>query len=156
MKRVWRTRRIDKRAKKQFFNALILSGLLYNCETWAMNDQQKRQLRHQHHKMSKKIVGEFGEPKVIEGVRETVEQFMDRHGLPSVDAHLAGRKAVWLGHAKRNKDELMLQAFEEAKNDGHTWWNTLSTEVGKFDVTPEWVYENAENRGLIRGKFRKN
>ena len=101
-------------------------------------------------------MGEFGEPKVINGVRETVEQFMDRHGLPSVDAHLAGRKAIWLGHAKRNKDELMLEAFEEVKNGEHQWWNTLTTDVGKFDVTPEWVFENAENRGLIRGKFRKS
>ena len=49
--------------------------------------------------MSNEIVGESGEPKVMDGVRDTVEQFMDRHGRPSVDGLLAGRNAARLGHA---------------------------------------------------------
>ena len=69
---------------------------------------------------------------------------------------MAGRKAVWLGHAKRNKDEMMLEAFGREKNNDEAWWTTLVAELGKFDVTPDWIFGNAENRELTRRKFKSS
>ena len=67
---------------------------------------------------------------------------------------MASRKAVWLGHAKRNKDEMILEVFERDKNNNEPWWATMVAELDKFGVTPDWVFSNADNRALIRGKFR--
>ena len=49
---------------------------------------------------------------------------------------------------------MMLEAFERDKNSNDSWWATMVAELEKFDVTPDWVFGNADNREVIRKKFR--
>ena len=145
---------------------------MYNCETWDLGEVEKKELRHTHYKLARQAMGEFYIPKKKPGEEpteaeeeeggqteeeeknETREEFLKRHNLASTDDIMACRKAVWLGHAKRNKDEMMLEAFEQDKNNNASWWTTLVAELDKYDVTPDWVFDNADHREMIRMKFR--
>ena len=111
-------------------------------------------LRHAHYKLAKQAMGEFGKPRLNgQGTEETLVEFLYRQKIVSAESLMASRKAVWLGHAKRNKDEMMLEAFER-DNNNESWWATIVAELEKFGATPDWVFSNADNRALIRAKFR--
>jgi hypothetical protein len=155
MKRTWKSKCVGVKAKKQFFNQLILAGLLYNCETWALDEVQKDFLSGAHHELAKQAMGERKKPrKNRDGTFETREQFYKRHKLEPVEAILTNRKATWIGHAKRNKDEMMIKAFEKARSLPNNWWEELRNDIQQFGVNEEWLMNNAENRGMIRGKFK--
>ena len=150
-----------------------MAGLLYNCETWVLTPEQKNFLAHAHHEMAKTAMKEPGEPKKIRieepaehgpsGERaqtryrnETREEFFARHKMEPVEALLANRRAMWLAHAKRNKDDMMNRAFEKAENENSAWWIDLGNDLQRFDVDQKWILENAEKRGLIRDTIRVN
>ena len=160
MKRMWKSNRVGVRAKKQFFNSLIMAGLLYNCETWVLTPEQKDFLAHAHHKMAKVAMKEPGEPKLIRdgqsSRRETREEFFKRHKMETVEALLTNRRATWLAHAKRNKDDMMNTAFEIAKNKNSAWWEDLGNDLERFDVDQQWILDNADKRALIRDTIRIN
>ena len=67
---------------------------------------------------------------------------------------MASRNAAWLAHAKRNKNEMMLEAFERDKNNNESRWATMVVEFDNFGAMPDWAFSNANNRASIGGKFR--
>ena len=82
--------------------------------------------------MAKTAMKEPGEPKKIpiaeptghgpsgDGAQtryrnETREEFFTRHKMEPVEALLTNRRATWLAHAKRNKDDMMNRALQKTK-----------------------------------------
>ena len=97
-----------------------------------------------------------GEPMATRLRRETREEFFARHKMEPVEALLTNRRATWLAHAKRNKDEMMNNLFEKAENDNSAWWEDLGNDLRRFDVDQQWILDNAERRALIRDTIRVN
>jgi hypothetical protein len=153
MNKVWRSRILGQRAKKQFFQALILSTLLYNCETWIMGPNQWNFLNKTYHKIARIAMGER-KKKVENGKYETPSSFLARYNLDEVKTMIVQRKAVWLGHAKRANDKISLAAFQDAKNSKSGWWTNLVGELGSFGTTPEEIISMAQQPTKIKLIFK--
>ena len=98
----------------------------------------------------------MGEPKIeidAEGNYEKEENFLKRYKIEQLENLIARRKAVWLGHATRGKDDFSLGVFEKAKEENDEWWKSLTSEMGKFNTTPEEVMGMADNPASIKSLF---
>jgi hypothetical protein len=49
---------------------------------------------------------------------------------------------------------MMIKAFEKARSLPNKWWEELRNDIQQFGVNEEWLLNNAENRGMIREKFK--
>ena len=67
--------------------------------------------------------------------------------METVEALRTNRRATWLAHAKRNKDDMMNTAFETAKNKNSAWWEDLGNDLQRFDVDQQWILDNCGPSG---------
>ena len=80
--------------------------------------------------------------------------FLKRHGLEELDTLIARRKAVWLGHAERAKDEMALRVFDRHKEGNHRWWTNLDAELAPFGLAADEARELKDNPVEIKRRIR--
>ena len=73
--------------------------------------------------------------------------------LQEVGVLITQRKAVWLGHAERAKDEYTLRQFDIAKGKNTRWRKELKKELSEYNTTPERIRE-LESAASIKRIFR--
>ena len=54
---IWKSRNISLQTKILMYNSLILSILLYGCETWTLTERMERIMTAFEHKAYKRILG---------------------------------------------------------------------------------------------------
>ncbi|XP_078077501.1 LOW QUALITY PROTEIN: uncharacterized protein LOC144499261 [Mustelus asterias] len=98
---VWERRGISPATKLKVYSAVVLTTLLYACETWTVYRRHARQLNHFHMTCLRRILRIKWQDKVPD------TKVLSRASLPSVHALLMRAQTRWAGHVTRMPDERM-------------------------------------------------
>ena len=97
---------ISNKAKKAVYEAIVLSTVLYGCETWSLTEELYRRLRcmHAHHlrAMCRVSRSQAWEHHI------STQELGQRLGLDSIEFYIARRQLRWLGHVSRMPYETRL------------------------------------------------
>ena len=99
---IWKSDQTDK-MKRSFFQAAVVSILLYRCTTWTLTKRLKKKLDGNYTRMLRAILN------------KSWRQHPTRHRLyghlPPITKTIQVRRARHAGHCWRSKDELISDVF---------------------------------------------
>ena len=95
---VWDRRGISETTKIKVYRAVVLTTLLYGCETWTVYSRHARKLNHFHTKSLRQILNIRWQDKIPD------TQVLERANIPSVYTLLQKSQARWAGHVHRMPD----------------------------------------------------
>ena len=96
--RVWRERGIKLPTKLAVYRAVVMTSLLYGCETWALYRKQLKTLDQFHLRCLRKIMGISWEDRVPN------TEVLHRANMPGVEALIIKAQLRWVGHVVRMDD----------------------------------------------------
>ena len=97
-KNVWDRQGITRPTKIKVYRAVVLTSLLYACESWTVYQRHARKLNHFHTTCLRKLLGIKWQEKVPD------TEVLDRAGLPSIHTMLMQSQLRWAGHVVRMPD----------------------------------------------------
>ena len=100
-KKVWGRRGISQETKLKVYMAVVLTDLLYACESWTVNSRHARKLNHFHTKCLRIILS----IKWQDMVPDT--EVLIRAGIPSIHTLLQKAQVRWAGHVTRMPDDCL-------------------------------------------------
>ncbi|KAL8603954.1 hypothetical protein ACOMHN_038998 [Nucella lapillus] len=120
---IWKSNAISLPVKIRLLKSLVISNLLYGCESWTLNAETERWLQAFEHKCYRKLLRiHYSEHKSNEYVRQWTDTLAGkREPLPSV---VKRRKLAWFGHVNRHNSlaktrELLKEGAKEVDNARH-------------------------------------
>lgn len=96
--RVWKQRGLKLQTKIKVYNAVVLSNLLYGCETWTCYRRHIQELDKFHMRHLRSILGIKWQDKV------TNTAVLERSQCTGVEALLISSQLRWAGHVMRMED----------------------------------------------------
>ena len=99
MKKVWERRGISQDTKLKVYMAVVLTVLLYVCESWTMYSRHARKLNHFHTKWLRIILS----IKCGDMVPDT--EVLTRAGIPNIHTLPQKAQVRWAGHVTRMPDD---------------------------------------------------
>ena len=94
---IWKSDLTDK-MKYSFFQAAVVSILLYGCTTWTLTKRLKKKLDGNYTRMSRAILNKSW--------RQHPTRLQLYGHLPPITKTIQVRRARYAGHCRRSKDEL--------------------------------------------------
>ena len=141
--RVWRERGLSVQTKIQVYNAVVISALLFGCETWTMYRKHLKQLEQFHIRCLRKIMGISWEDHIPN------TDILRRSGLYSIEAKIMLSQLRWAGHVVRMSDERLPKQifFSELEQGVRTsgrpllrYKDTLKHEMKACNIDPsQWL-----------------
>ena len=95
---MWRERGISAHTKIQVYRAVVLTSLLYGCETWTCYRSHIKRLDQFHLRCLRRILNINWEDRV------TNQEVLRRAHLPGVKAMIMQAQLRWTGHIMRLDD----------------------------------------------------
>ena len=147
---IWKSDLTDKR-KRSFFQAAVVSILLYGCTTWTLTKRLKKKLDGNYTRMLRAILN------------KSWRQHPTRHQLyghvPPISKTIPARRSRHAGHCWRSKDELISDvllwtpAYGQAKagRPARIYIQQLSKDTG---CSPEDLPEAMNDREKWRERVR--
>ena len=98
-KKVWDLRGISQYTKLMVCMAVVLTVLLYACESWTVYSRHARKLYHFHSKCLRIILSIMWQDMVPD------TEVLTRAGIPSIHTLLQKAQVRWAGHVTRMPDD---------------------------------------------------
>ena len=95
---IWKSDLTDE-MKRSFFQAAVVSILLYGCTTWILTKRKEKKLNSNYTRMLQAILNESSR-------RHPTKQQLYSH-LPPITKTIQVRRTRHVGHCWRSRDELM-------------------------------------------------
>ena len=95
LKRVWGSKRYNRKTKIRLFNTLVKPVLLYGSETWKTNAQDNRKLDSFQYQCLKRSLGIFW-PYIV-----SIDELNERTGCTRMSVEVKRRRWRFLGHVLR-------------------------------------------------------
>ena len=147
---IWKSGLTDK-MKRSFFQATVMSILLYRCTTWTLTKRLEKKLDGNYTRMLRAILN------------KSWRQHPTRHQLyshlPPIMKTIQGRRTRHAGHCWRSKDELIsdvllwIPAYGQAK-PGRPAWTYIQQLCEDTWCSPEDLPEVMNDREKWREKVR--
>ena len=147
---IWRSDLTDK-MKRSFFQAAVVSILLYGCTTWTLTKRLEKKLDGNYTRMLQAILN------------KSWRQHPTRHQLyghlPLIMKTIHIRRTRYAGHCWRNKDELISDVrlwaptYDRAKagRPARIYIQQLCEDTGcSPEDLPETIYDREKWRGRVR------
>ena len=137
-KNVWNRRRITTEAKIKVYRAVVLTTLLYGCETWTVYQRHVRKLNHFHTTCLRKRLGIKWHDKIPD------TEVLTRADLPSIYTILMQSQLRCAGHVARMSDDrlpkrLLLGELQHGKRSQggqrKRFKDTLKASLKAFNTT---------------------
>jgi hypothetical protein len=99
LKCVFKRKDVTKEAKVAVYNSLVLSVLLYGCESWSLTQRLRDRLRSFHCKCVRSMcrINMWH----VQHYRITAQDLEHRLGVRSFETYLVRRRLRWLRHVWR-------------------------------------------------------
>lgn len=152
-KRVFFNRGLKISTKIDVYKAVVLSTLLYGCETWILYRKDVKLLERFHQKKLRNIMGICWKDYV------TDIEVLERSQSLSVEAIILHHQLRWLGHVRRMPDSRTqrLLLFGELQCGRRKWGgpkrrykDQIHATLKKFEIDPASWEDSATNRELWR------
>ena len=102
-KKVWERRGISQSTRVKVYKAVVLTTLLYGCETWTVYRRHEKQLQQFHTRCLRRILN----IRWNDFVPDT--KVLERANLPSVITMMRKAQIRWAGHVSRMADSRILK-----------------------------------------------
>ena len=130
LRKIWRSTSLSFKTKVRLFNSLVLSVLLYGCETWKATEQDKKKLNTFQTRCLRQIL-KIRWPNTISN-----ENLLLRAGTKKVSDNIMERRWRWLGHVLRMDTNRICSVALTWKPEGKrrvgrpktTWRRTVEVE----------------------------
>ena len=86
-------------AKKDVYEAIVISIFLYGCEAWSLTEPLHHRLRTMHAQHLRTMCRVTRTHAWAHHI--STQELGQRLGLQSIDMYIARRQARWLGHVSR-------------------------------------------------------
>ena len=147
---IWKSNLTDK-LKRSFFQAAVVSILLYGCTTWTLTKRMKKKLDGNYTRMLRAILNKFW--------RQHPTKHQLYGYLPPIKKTIQVRRYRHAGHCWRSRDEhisdvlLWTPAYGQAKagRSARTYIQQLCEDTG---CSPEDLPEAMEDREKWRESFK--
>ena len=145
---IWKSNLTDK-MKRSFFQAVVVSVLLYGCTTWTLTKRLEKKLDGYYTRMLRAILNKSWQP--------TRRQLYGH--LPPVTKTIQARRTRHAGHCWRSKDEIVSDVLlwtpaygqSKAGRPARTYIQQLCDDMG---CNPEDLPEVMNDRKTWRGRVR--
>ena len=97
-KSVWERQGISHRTKVKVYRAVVLTTLLYSCETWTIYRRHEKQLHQFHLRCLCSILNISWQDKIPD------TEVLERAQLPSIITTMREAQTHWAGHASQMSD----------------------------------------------------
>ena len=92
---------LSKKLKIKIYRTIILTGVLYGCETWSLTLREERRLRVFQNKVLRRVFGSKRDEVTREWRKLHNEEFSDLYSLPNIVRVVKSRRMRWAGHVAR-------------------------------------------------------
>ena len=105
VKNLLSSRLLFKNLKIKIYKTIILSLVLYGCETWSLTLREERKLRLLENMMLRRIFGPRRDEVTGEFRRLHNEELNDLYCSPNIVRMIKSRRMRWAGHVARMGEE---------------------------------------------------
>ena len=156
--RVWGERGITLRTKLAVYRAVVITSLLYGCESWTLYRKQLKSLDQFHLRCLRKIMGISWKDQIPN------TEVLRRAALPGIEALIMMAQMRWVGHVVRMNDTRLPKTifFSElasgARNVGRPhkrFKDSLKTSLGACGIPRKGWEILASDRRSWRVETRK-
>ena len=148
---VWNRRGITTETKLKVYRAIVLTTLLYGCETWTVYQRHARKLNYFHTTSLRKLLGIKWQDKVPD------TEVLERAGMTSIFTMLKQAQLRWAGHVVRMPDHrlpkrLLFGELERGKRcrgaPKKRFKDCLKASLKDFNIEPTtWEIEALDRSG---------
>ena len=156
-KRVWRNKGLKLETKCTVYRAVVLTALLYGCESWTLYSRHIKSLEQFHQRCLRRIMNIKWYDKVSN------VKVLRKANIPSVEALLVNAQLRWSGHLVRMaEDRLPKQLFYSELTGGCRgrgrpklrYKDTLKKSLQKCNISTTQWETMAKTRSKWRGAVR--
>ena len=152
LNKVWKEERLSLSTKLRLFNAIVVSVLLYGCDSWKGLQEIEERVRRFESNCLRKIM------KIRWHEHVSEEELRQRSGQQSVVEKIKIARWKWYGHVLRMSDERLPKQALSWRPEGRrrvgrpkdTWRRTLTREMNRKNLQEEDVRRRAEDRATWR------
>ena len=152
LKNVWKEDRISLATKLKLFNAIVISVLLYGCESWKGLKESEERVRRFESNCLRRIL------KIRWYDHVSEEELRRRTGQQSVVEKIKLARWKWYGHVLRMPEERITKQALNWRPEGRrrigrpkdTWRRTLTREINLKNLQEDDVRRRAEDRAAWR------
>jgi len=151
--RVWTNHDLKTSTKIAVYRAVVLTTLLYGCESWVLYRCHIKVLERLHQRCLRSIL------RIHWSDHVTNTAILEKAGLPSIEALVTKTQLRWAGHVSRmNNDRLPKQVFFGELASGHRtvgapkkrFKDTLKKTLKNYGIPTESWTELASDRSSWR------
>ena len=146
---VWDRRGIQTMTKIKVYKAVVLTTLLYGCESWTVYQRHAKKLNHFHTTRLRKLLGISWQDRIPD------TEVLSRAGLPCIHTMLMKAQLRWAGHVARMPDGRIPKKllFGELQNGKRSlggqrkrFKDTLKVSLKSFGIEPASWEQTASDR----------
>jgi hypothetical protein len=89
---------LSKKLKVKIYSTIILSVVLYGCETWPLTLREKRRLRVVENRLLRRILGPKRNEVTVEWRKQNNEKLSDLYSSQNIIWVIKSRRMLWAGH----------------------------------------------------------
>ena len=101
MQNLWPSNLLSKNLKIKIYRIIIMSVVLYGCETWSLTLREKRKLRVFDNRVLWRIFGPLRNEVPGESRKLHSEELNDLYCLPNIVRVIKSCRMRWAGHVAR-------------------------------------------------------
>ena len=147
-KRLWKNNNIRLDTKIQVYRAVVLSTLLYGCETWTLKQQDIKRLEKFHQKSLRRIAN----IKWFHGIANY--EVLEKCKICSLEYFLDAARLRWAGHVIRMEEGRTPKALlygqlsygKGTKGKHSSYTNKLKSTLRSCGINPYSFEQHAKNR----------
>ena len=156
--RVWKEKGLAVKTKIAVYKAVVMSALLYGCESWTLYKGQVLRLEQFHLRCLRKIMGITWQDRIPNTT------ILRRAGLDGIEAYIMRSQLRWAGHVARMPDDrLPKQIFFSELSEGDRvpgrpflrFKDKLKESLKRCDIDPSSWPDLAADRTAWRSQVKK-
>jgi hypothetical protein len=134
------SRLLSKNLKIKIYKILILSVILYACETWSLTLREERRLRLFENRVLRKVFGPEKDEVAREWRKLHNEGLNDLYSLPNIVRVVKSKPMRWAGHVARMVQDRGVHRVLVGKPEGkkllgrprHKWEDNIKMDFQEF------------------------
>ena len=99
---------LSKTLKIKIYRTIILSVVLYGCETWSLTLREERRLRVLENRVLRRVFGPKRDEVTEEWRKLLKEELRDLYSLPNIVRVVKSRRMRWAGHVARSVHRVLV------------------------------------------------
>jgi hypothetical protein len=142
------SRLLSKNLKIRIYKTMILSVVLYGCETWSLTLREEYRLRVFDNRVLRRIFGSKRDEVIGEWRKLNNEELRDMYSSSSIITIITSRRMRWEGHVARMRDKRNAYRLLVGKPEGkrplgrprRRWMDNVMMDLGEVgwgDV--DWI-----------------